>query len=104
MTMHLVRLALLTVALVALPACSSVGGLMPFGKVSGTSPQTVTMNTPGLAVDRKPGFPPYALMKGTMLIAPHGAKRTDYYYWLSERNTEKVIRYLEEENRYAGEA
>ncbi len=102
--MHLARLALLTVALAALPACSSVGGLMPFGKVSGTSPQTVTMNTPGLAVDRKPGFPPYALMKGTMLIAPHGAKRTDYYYWLSERNTEKVIRYLEEENRYAGEA
>lgn len=102
--MHLVRLALLTVALVALPACSSVGGLMPFGQSSGTTPQTVTITTPGLAVDRKPGYPPYALMKGTVLIAPHGAKRTDYFYWLSEKNTEKVIRYLEEENRYAGEA
>lgn len=102
--MHLVRLALLTVALLALPACSSVGGLMPFGQSSGTTPQTVTITTPGLAVDRKPGFPPYAQMKGTMLIAPHGAKRTDYYYWLSEKNTEKVVRYLEEENRYAGEA
>jgi oligopeptidase B len=77
---------------------------MPFGKETGASPQTVTMTVPGLAVDRKPGFPPYALMKGTMLIAPHGAKRTDYYYWLSERNTEKVVRYLEEENKYAGEA
>lgn len=77
---------------------------MPFGKETGASPQTVTITTPGLAVDRKPGFPPYAQMKGTMLIAPHGAKRTDYYYWLSEKNTEKVVRYLEEENRYAGEA
>ena len=102
--MHFVRLALLTASLAALSACASVKDMMPFGPSTGTTPQTVTITTPGLAVDRKPGFPPYAEMKGTMLIAPHGAKRTDYYYWLSEKNTEKVVRYLEEENRYAGEA
>jgi oligopeptidase B len=77
---------------------------MPFGPSSGTTPVTATSNTPGLAIDRKQGYPPYAMMKGTMLIAPHGAKRTDYYFWLNEKNTEKVVRYLEEENKYSSEA
>ena len=63
---------------------------MPFGQTTGTTPTTATATTPGLAIDRKTGFPPYAMMKGTMLIAPHGAKRTDYYYWLNEKNTEKA--------------
>ncbi|MEQ1755785.1 MAG: prolyl oligopeptidase family serine peptidase [Micropepsaceae bacterium] len=78
--------------------------MMPFGQSTGTTPQTATSTTPGLAIDRKQGFPPYAMMKGTMLIAPHGAKRTDYYFWMNEKNTEKVVRYLEEENKYSSEA
>lgn len=76
---------------------------MPFGPSTGTTPTEATSNTPGLAIDRKTGYPPYAMMKGTVLIAPHGAKRTDFFFWMNEKKTEKVIRYLEEENKYAGE-
>jgi len=86
-----------------LSACSTIEDLMPFGPSSGTTPEDAKSTTPGLAIDRKPGYPPYAMMKGTVLIAPHGAKRTDYYFWLNEKRTEKVVRYLEEENKYAGE-
>ena len=102
--MHLVRSVLLCVAAVALSACATINDMMPFGPSTGTTPETATSSTPGLAIDRKPGYPPYAMMKGTMLIAPHGAKRTDYYFWMNEKNTEKVVRYLEEENKYATEA
>lgn len=102
--MRPVRTVLLCASILALSACASLKDMMPFGQSTGTTPTTATATTPGLAIDRKQGFPPYAMMKGTMLIAPHGAKRTDYYYWLNEKNTEKVVRYLEEENKYAGEA
>ena len=44
--------------------------------------------TPGLAIDRVAGQPPYAAMKGTVLVAPNGAKRVDYFYWLNEKNTQ----------------
>ncbi len=86
-----------------LSGCATIEDLMPFGPSSGTTPAEATSTTPGLAIDRKPGYPPYAMMKGTVLIAPHGAKRTDYYFWLNEKKTEKVVRYLEEENKYAAE-
>jgi oligopeptidase B len=84
-------------------ACSTVEDLMPFGSSTGATPETATSTTPGLALDRKAGYPPYAMMKGTVLIAPHGAKRTDYYFWLNEKKTAEVIRYLDEENKYAAE-
>lgn len=102
--MRFVRLVLVMMSVTGLSACATIKDMMPFAQSTGTTPQTATISTPGLAIDRKPGFPPYAMMKGTMLIAPHGAKRTDYYYWMNEKNTEKVVRYLEEENRYADEA
>jgi oligopeptidase B len=102
--MRLVRRAFFCACLFSLSACTTIQGMMPGGAQTGTTPQTATSTTPGLAIDRKTGFPPYAMMKGTVLIAPHGAKRTDYYFWLNEKNTEKVVRYLEEENKYANEA
>ena len=101
--MRLLGFVVMTAALASLSACTTIGDLMPFGPDSGATPTTATSTTPGLAIDRKKGYPPYAMMKGTVLIAPHGAKRTDYYFWLNEKNTEKVIRYLEEENKYADE-
>lgn len=84
-------------------SCTTIEDLMPFGSSTGVTPETATSNTPGLAIDRKAGHPPYAMMKGTVLIAPHGAKRTDFYFWLNEKNNVGTIRYLEEENKYAGE-
>lgn len=100
---RLLGLVLMSANLVVLSACATISDLMPFGKDSGTTPTEATSTTPGLAIDRKAGYPPYAMMKGTVLIAPHGAKRTDYYFWLNEKRTDKVVRYLEEENKYAGE-
>ena len=84
-------------------ACATIDDMMPFGGSTGTTPETATSTTPGLAIDRKTGYPPYATMKGTVLIAPHGAKRTDYYFWLNEKHSASVIRYLDEENKYAAE-
>src|SRR5262249_4374525 len=68
------------------------------------SPVPTESKTPGLAIDRTAGQPPYAMMKGIVLISPSGAKRTDYFYWLNEKNTQKVFNYLQEENKYAAEA
>lgn len=101
--MRLLGFVVMTAVLTVTSACTTIGDLMPFGPESGATPTTATSTTPGLAIDRKKGYPPYAMMKGTVLIAPHGAKRTDYYFWLNEKNTEKVIRYLEEENKYGDE-
>ncbi len=101
--MRLLGFVVMTAVLAATSACTTIGDLMPFGPETGVTPTTATSTTPGLAIDRKTGYPPYAMMKGTVLIAPHGGKRTDYYFWLNEKNTEKVVRYLEEENNYAGE-
>ncbi|MFA5417876.1 MAG: S9 family peptidase [Bacteroidales bacterium] len=42
---------------------------------------------------------PVAKKIPTKLIK-HGDERTDYYYWLNERENNQVINYLEEENRY----
>ncbi len=103
--MNFVRRAFVCAFVMGLSACATIDDMMPFGSSkTGVTPQTATSTTPGLAIDRKPGYPPYAMMKGTVLIAPHGAKRTDYYFWLNEKNTEKVVRYLEEENKYTNEA
>jgi oligopeptidase B len=101
--MRLLGFVVMSSALTVLSACTTISDLMPFGADSGTTPAEATSTTPGLAIDRKTGYPPYAMMKGTVLIAPHGAKRTDYYFWLNEKKTDKVIRYLEEENKYANE-
>lgn len=87
----------------SLSGCTTINDMMPFGGATGTTPAEATSTTPGLAIDRKTGYPPYAMMKGTVLIAPHGAKRTDFFFWMNEKKTEKVIRYLDEENKYAGE-
>src|SRR5262245_59194644 len=100
--MRLLGLLVMSSSLVV-SACSTMGDLMPFGSSTGSEPETATSRTAGLALDRKAGYPPYAMMKGTVLIAPHGAKRTDYYFWLNEKRTQEVIRYLDEENKYAGE-
>jgi oligopeptidase B len=91
-------------ALTIVSGCATIDDMNPFASSkTGVTAATATSTTPGLAIDRKPGYPPYAMMKGTVLIAPHGAKRNDYYFWLNEKNTEKVVRYLEEENKYAAE-
>lgn len=102
--MRLLGFVAVALSVSAVSACSTISGVMPFGQKTGAEPTTVTSTTPGLAIDRKTNYPPYAMMKGTVLIAPNGAKRTDYYFWLNEKNTEKVIRYLDEENKYANEA
>ena len=102
--MRLLGIVVMSASLTVVSGCSTIEDMMPFGPSNtGVTPQTATSTTPGLAIDRKPGYPPYAMMKGTVLIAPHGAKRTDYYFWLNEKNTMPVIRYLEEENKYAAE-
>ncbi len=101
--MRFAGLAVMCASFLAVSGCATIDDMMPFGQSTGTTPVEATSNTPGLAIDRKPGYPPYATMKGTVLIAPHGAKRTDYYFWLNEKKTQPVIRYLEEENKYAGE-
>ncbi|HKL03981.1 MAG TPA: prolyl oligopeptidase family serine peptidase, partial [Cryomorphaceae bacterium] len=36
-------------------------------------------------------------------LSKHGYQRTDNYYWLNNRENSDVIRYLEDENRYAEE-
>jgi oligopeptidase B len=33
-------------------------------------------------------------------ISEHGQKRIDYYYWLSQEDNPKVIKYLNAENEY----
>jgi oligopeptidase B len=101
--MRLSGFVVVALSVSAMSACTTVSDLMPFGQKTGAEPATATSTTPGLAIDRKPNYPPYAMMKGTVLIAPTGAKRTDFYFWLNEKNTEKVIRYLDEENKYANE-
>lgn len=102
--MRLLGIAVMASALTIVSACATIDDMNPFGaSKTGVTPTTATSTTPGLAIDRKTGYPPYAMMKGTVLIAPHGGKRTDYFFWLNEKNTEKVVRYLEEENKYAAE-
>jgi oligopeptidase B len=101
--MRLLGLVLMSSSLLTTTACATLDDMMPFGGSTGATPETATSTTPGLAIDRKTGYPPYATMKGTVLIAPHGAKRTDYYFWLNEKRTAPVIRYLEEENKYVAE-
>lgn len=46
---------------------------------------------------------PQAEKKPFEIVASHGAKRIDNYYWLRNREDSAVIRYLEDENRYASE-
>lgn len=101
--MRFAGFAVMCASFIGLSACTTISDLMPFGGDTGTTPETATSTTPGLAIDRKTGYPPFAMMKGTVLIAPHGAKRTDFFFWMNEKKTEKVIRYLQEENEYAGE-
>jgi oligopeptidase B len=38
--------------------------------------------------------------KRKKILTAHGHKRTDYYYWLKDRNNPEVIEYLKRENRY----
>ena len=44
--------------------------------------------------------PPVAAVKPFELIAKHGHKRVDNYYWLNEREDQEVIDYLNAENAY----
>src|ERR1044071_8129778 len=79
------RVALSVALALSVAACTSLNDLPLLGM--GDQPaQTVVpteSKTPGLAIDRPKGQPPFAAMKGTVLIAPNGAKRTDYFYWLN---------------------
>ena len=107
--MHRVAFGLLVLGFLSLAGCTSLHDLPLLGSgdapaVPGQPAAPVESKTPGLAVDRVAGQPPYALMRGTVLIAPNGAKRNDYFYWLNEKNTLKVFNYLQEENKYAAEA
>ncbi len=105
--MRRVAVGSLLVGLLSLAGCTSLNDLPLIGMGEGPAPAAAVQQeskTPGLAVDRPHGQPPYAMMKGTVLIAPNGAKRTDFFYWLNEKNTQKVFNYLQEENAYANEA
>ncbi|HRI78494.1 MAG TPA: S9 family peptidase [Cyclobacteriaceae bacterium] len=44
--------------------------------------------------------PPVAEKKPFEIVAKHGHKRIDNYYWLKEREDSTVIRYLNAENKY----
>ena len=44
--------------------------------------------------------PPVAAVKPFEIIAKHGHKRVDNYYWLNEREDQEVIDYLNAENAY----
>ncbi|MBS1542806.1 MAG: S9 family peptidase, partial [Bacteroidetes bacterium] len=44
--------------------------------------------------------PPVAAKKPYEIVAKHGHKRIDNYYWLKEREDTAVINYLKAENRY----
>ena len=48
--------------------------------------------------------PPVAQIKPHVIKAPHGASRTDNYYWLNDRENPEVINYLTAENKYLKEA
>lgn len=48
--------------------------------------------------------PPIAQVKPHVIKAPHGASRTDNYYWLNDRENPEVIDYLTAENKYLKEA
>ena len=48
--------------------------------------------------------PPIAQVKPHIIKAPHGASRTDNYYWLNDRENPEVIDYLRAENQYLEEA
>ena len=100
------RVALSVALALSVAACTSLSDmpLIGIGEQPAQHGATVAESkTPGLAIDRPSGQPPYAAMKGTVLIAPNGAKRTDFFYWLNEKNTQKVFNYLQEENKYATE-
>ncbi|AVQ00209.1 oligopeptidase B [Ahniella affigens] len=47
--------------------------------------------------------PPVAAKRPYEVVAPHGAKRQDEYYWLRDdsRQNPEMLQYLEAENRYA---
>lgn len=45
--------------------------------------------------------PPIAAKKPFEIVAKHGHKRTDDYYWMKNRQDTAVIHYLEAENAYA---
>ncbi|EIM74412.1 S9 family peptidase [Nitritalea halalkaliphila LW7] len=44
--------------------------------------------------------PPVAAEKSHTVIAPHGHRREDPYYWLRERDNPEVLAYLKAENAY----
>ncbi|MBI1210874.1 MAG: prolyl oligopeptidase family serine peptidase [Alphaproteobacteria bacterium] len=99
------RVALSVALALSLGGCSSLNDLplLGIGDQPAQAVQPTESKTPGLAIDRREGQPPYAAMKGTVLVAPNGAKRVDYFYWLNEKNTQKVFNYLQAENKYASE-
>src|SRR6185436_17660328 len=99
------RVALSVALALSVASCTSLSDmpLLGVGDQPAQGPVIAESKTPGLAVDRPSGQPPFAAMKGTVLVAPNGAKPTDYFYWLNEKNTQKVFNYLQEENKYASE-
>ena len=44
--------------------------------------------------------PPMAAKRPYEIVAKHGHKRVDNYYWLKEREDTAVLNYLKAENRY----
>jgi len=58
---------------------------------------------PGTAQTNNYKNPPRAT-KIEKILEMHGDSRTDYYYWLNERENPEVISYLEAENQYTQES
>ena len=57
--------------------------------------------SPGNETSKRPDVkPPIAQKKPFEIVAKHGHKRIDNYYWLKEREDTAVINYLTAENKY----
>jgi len=74
---------------------------MPLKLVSASAAMAAVLTLSASAQEAAVPAPPVAAIKPFEVKAPHGATRTDNYYWLREKENPEVIQYLEAENAYA---
>jgi oligopeptidase B len=74
---------------------------MPLKLVSASAAMAAVLTLSASAQEAAVPAPPVAAIKPFEVKAPHGATRTDNYYWLREKENPEVIAYLEAENAYA---
>ena len=78
--MRLLGIVLMSSSLAATTACATLDDMMPFGGSTGATPETATSTTPGLAIDRKTGYPPYAHYRSGVGLVSYAQKdpKTEY--------------------------